>query len=136
MRDLDVLIEAVEAYRDRQVPAEAEALEPLLASWRSRRDAARTVLVDELDSARYRRWVEGYVAFVQAEGLATRPVSPTQPHRVRDSMPSRIWSAYEVCRAYEPVMRWADVPTLHELRIAAKWLRYTLEFVRESLNNT
>jgi CHAD domain-containing protein len=133
VRDLDVLIEAVEAYRDRQVPAEAEALEPLLASWRSRRDAARTVLVDELDSARYRRWVEGYVAFVQAEGLATRPVSPTQPHRVRDSMPSRIWAAYEVCRAYEPVMRWADVPTLHELRIAAKWLRYTLEFVRESL---
>ena len=30
-------------------------------------------------------------------------------------------------------MRWADVTTLHDLRIAAKWLRYTLEFVRESL---
>ena len=28
-------------------------------------------------------------------------------------------------------MRWADVTTLHDLRIAAKWLRYTLEFVRE-----
>ena len=30
-------------------------------------------------------------------------------------------------------MRWADVTTLHDLRIAAKWLRYTLEFVREAL---
>ena len=48
-------------------------------------------------------------------------------------MPSRIWTAYEVVRAYEPVMRWADVTTLHDLRIAAKWLRYTLEFVREAL---
>ena len=48
-------------------------------------------------------------------------------------MPSRIWAAYEGVRAYEPVMRWADVTTLHDLRIAAKWLRYTLEFVREAL---
>ena len=133
VRDLDVLIEAAEAYRDRQTAAEAEGLEPLISGWRTRRDAARIVLIDELDSGRYRRWLEGYVAFVQAEGLAARPVGPTQPHRVRDSMPSRIWAAYETCRAYEPVMRWADVTTLHDLRIAAKWLRYTLEFVRESL---
>ena len=133
VRDLDVLIEAAEAYRDKQSPTEAEGLAPLIDGWRTRRDAARIVLIDELDSGRYRRWVEGYVAFVQAEGLAARPVGPTQPHRVRDSMPSRIWAAYEVCRAYEPVMRWADVTTLHDLRIAAKWLRYTLEFVRESL---
>jgi CHAD domain-containing protein len=133
VRDLDVLVEAAEAYRDKQTAAEAEGLEPLISGWRTRRDAARIVLIDELDSGRYRRWVEGYVAFVQAEGLAARPVGPTQPHRVRDSMPSRIWAAYETCRAYEPVMRWADVTTLHDLRIAAKWLRYTLEFVRESL---
>jgi len=35
--------------------------------------------------------------------------------------------------AYGPVLRWADVPTLHQLRIAGKWLRYTLEFVGEAL---
>jgi CHAD domain-containing protein len=32
-------------------------------------------------------------------------------------------------------MHWADVTTLHELRIAAKWLRYTIEFVREALGS-
>jgi CHAD domain-containing protein len=48
-------------------------------------------------------------------------------------MPSRIWAAYEHVRAYEPVLRWADIPTMHELRISGKWLRYTLEFVREAL---
>jgi CHAD domain-containing protein len=48
-------------------------------------------------------------------------------------MPSRILAAYEQVRAYEPVLRWADVETLHDLRIAAKWLRYTIEFVREPL---
>ena len=32
-------------------------------------------------------------------------------------------------------MQWADVTTLHDLRIAAKWLRYTIEFVREALGS-
>ena len=133
VRDLDVLIEAAEAYRARLGQAEAAAFEPLIASWRARRDAARVVLVHELDSRRYARWTDEYAAFVQAEGAGSRTVGPTEPHRVRDAMPSRIWAAYEAVRAYEPVMRWADVTTLHDLRIAAKWLRYTLEFVREAL---
>jgi CHAD domain-containing protein len=133
VRDLDVLIDAAETYRNRQAAAEAKAFEPLLDAWRTRRDAARVVLLKELDTPRYARWMDGYVAFLQAEGVGANAVGPTQPHRVRDTMPSRIWAAYEVVRAYEPVMRWADVTTLHDLRIAAKWLRYTLEFVREAL---
>jgi CHAD domain-containing protein len=44
-----------------------------------------------------------------------------------------VWAAYEGVRGYESVLRWADVPTLHELRIAGKWLRYSVEFVREAL---
>jgi CHAD domain-containing protein len=133
VRDLDVLIEALDAYRAGLSAAEAAGLEPLIGSWRTRRDAARLMLVHELDSKRYQRWVEDYAAFVQAEGAGSRPVGPTEPHRVRDAMPSRIWAAYEAVRAYEAVLRWADVTTLHDLRIAAKWLRYTVEFVREAL---
>jgi len=133
VRDMDVLIEAGEAYRDRQSRTEAAAFDRLLEAWRRQREVARVVLLRELDSGRYGRWIDGYVAFVQAEGAGTLPVGPTQPHRVRDTMPSRIWTAYEIVRAYEPVLRWADVTTLHDLRIAAKRLRYTLEFVREAL---
>jgi CHAD domain-containing protein len=133
VRDLDVLIAAGEAYQARLAVAEAKWFEPLLATWRARREAARLVLLKELDSERHRRWVDDYVAFLQVEGLGALAVGPTQPHRVRDTMPSRVWAAYENVRAYEAVMRWADVTTLHDLRIAAKWLRYTLEFVREAL---
>lgn len=133
VRDLDVLIEAIEQYRSRLSRGEAAAMEPLVRAWRSRRETARALLVRELDSDGYRRWLDGYLAFVQSEGQAVHGVGPTEPHRVRDTMPARIWTAYERVRAYEPVMRWADVTTLHELRIAAKGLRYTLEFVREAL---
>lgn len=133
VRDLDVLIESARGYRARQSRAEATALDALIVAWQERRAMARAVLLRELDSNGYRRWLDGYVAFVQSEGQSVRAVGPTEPHRVRDTMPSRIWAAYEAVRAYEPVMRWADVSTLHDLRIAAKRYRYTLEFVREAL---
>jgi CHAD domain-containing protein len=73
-------------------------------------------------------------AFLEA-GMSTAAnvTLPTAPHRVRDRAPSEIWASYEAVRAYELVLPWADVETLHDLRIAAKWLRYGLEFFGEAL---
>jgi len=135
VRDLDVLIEAADHYRADLPVAEQRALEPLLEDWRTHRDDARVLLVRELDSDGYRRWVDDYRDFVRTEGAAVRPVGPVEPHRIRDTTASRVWTAYEHVRGYEAVLRWADVETLHELRIAGKWLRYTLEFVREALGD-
>ncbi len=133
VRDLDVLVEAADGYRADLPVAEQRALEPLLAAWRIHREDARNLLVRELDSDGYKRWLDDYAEFVRHDGLGARTVIPTEPHRVRDTAASRIQSAYEQVRAYEPVLRWADVETLHELRIHGKWLRYSLEFVREAL---
>jgi CHAD domain-containing protein len=133
VRDLDVLLEAADRYRAALPASEQRAIEPLLAGWRTHRDDARRLLIRELDSDAYRRWIDDYSEFVRHEGLAVVPVAPTAPHRVRDTAASRILAAYEGVRAYEPVLRWADVETLHDLRIAGKWLRYTTEFVREAL---
>jgi len=135
VRDLDVLLEAADAYRADLPVAEQRAMEPLLADWRTHRDDARVLLVRELDSDGYRRWLDDYRDFVRTEGTAVLPVGATEPHRIRDTTASRVWTAYEHVRGYEPVLRWADVETLHELRIAGKWLRYTLEFVREALGD-
>ena len=133
VRDLDVLLEHADLYRtDLPVP-EQRGLEPLLGAWRTHREDARRLLVRELDSDGYRRWLDDYAEFVRHEGLGVRAVVPTAPHRVRDTAASRIHAAYEQVRSYEPVLRWADVETLHELRIHGKWLRYSLEFVREAL---
>jgi CHAD domain-containing protein len=134
VRDLDVLLEAAVEYQAGLPPAEAAAFEPLVATWRDEREVARIVLLRELDSPAYVRLVEDYRVFVIAEGeAALAPASPVSPHRVRDTAGSRIWLAYEQVRAYESVLRWADIETVHQLRIASKWLRYTLEFFREAL---
>jgi CHAD domain-containing protein len=135
VRDLDVLLEAADDYRADLPVSEQRAMEPLLADWRTHRDDARVLLVRELDSEGYRRWLDDYRDFVRTEGALVLPVGPTQPHRIRDTTASRIWTAYEQVRGYEAVLRWADVETLHELRIAGKWLRYSLEFVREALGD-
>ncbi len=133
VRDLDVLLEATDLYRADLPTSEQRALEPLLDGWRRHREDARVLLIRELDSDGYRRWLDDYRDFVRTEGAGVLPVAPVEPHRIRDTTASRVWAAYEHVRGYEPVLRWADVETLHELRIAGKWLRYTIEFVREPL---
>ena len=88
----------------------------------------------ELDSVVYRQWATAYGHFVLTEGLgALPPLSPVAPARVREMAASRVWKAYEEMRAYESALRWADLATLHQLRIAAKRLRYAVEFFREAL---
>ncbi len=134
VRDLDVLIEAAEAHRATLPEAGAAAFAPLVRAWSDDREVARLLLVRELESGAYTRLVEEYRIFVMAEGAAVlAPASPVAPHRVRDTAGSRIWLAYEQVRGYESVLRWADIETIHQLRIAGKWLRYTLEFFREAL---
>lgn len=133
VRDLDVLIEGLDRYRAELPEPQAAALDPLADAWRARRDTARSALLRELDSDGYRRFVADFEVFVSTDGADVRPVEATEPHHVRDTAPSRIWRAHERVRAYDGVLPWADVATLHELRIAAKWLRYSIEFVREAL---
>jgi CHAD domain-containing protein len=133
VRDLDVQLEKMNAYRSDLPVAEQRAIEPLIESWRQHRDDARVLLMRELDSPGHARFIQDYVDFVRTDGAAVTTVGPTSPHRVRDTAPSRIWAAYEQVRGFEPVLRWADIETLHELRIASKRLRYSLEFVQEAL---
>jgi CHAD domain-containing protein len=134
VRDLDVLIEAARAHQATLLEADAAAFDPLVRAWSDDREVARQLLLRELDSPAYARLVDEYRIFVTAEGAAVRaPASPVAPHRVRDTAGSRIWLAYEQVRGYESVLRWADIETIHQLRIASKWLRYTLEFFREAL---
>lgn len=135
VRDLDVLLEGLGAYGASLSPAEQHGLEPLGERWRRQRDVARRALVRELDGGPYRRWRDAFVEFCASAGTGVRPLAPTEPQRIRDTAPARIWAAFARVRGYETVLRWADVPTLHELRITAKWLRYTLEFHADALGS-
>jgi CHAD domain-containing protein len=130
LRDVDVQIERLSKHAARLDPGAAAHLEPLIGEWRDRRSDAQRKLLELLGSAAYDRFVADYLAFVETPGDGNVPGSPVQ---LRHVIGGRTWRAYERLRAHDAVVSWADVPALHALRIDAKRLRYTLEFVREVL---
>ncbi|MFO7531923.1 MAG: CHAD domain-containing protein [Candidatus Limnocylindrales bacterium] len=133
VRDIDVLLEHLDDYMSRLPAPGRAALEPLRSAWRRDREVARKALVDRLDSRQYRQFVDDYLDFTESPGAAEvrRPLG--QPSLVRDTAGSRILQAYERVRAYQTIITWADVGTLHALRIEGKRLRYTLEYFAEVL---
>ncbi len=134
VRDLDVLIANLDEYRAGLDEAQRPGLEPLFSLWRKERHDARSQLMAELDSRDYTTFLEDMGDFLESGANSAATIAaPTAPHRVRDRAPSEIWANYESVRVYELVLPWADVETLHELRICTKWLRYALEFFGELL---
>lgn len=132
VRDLDVLLAILASYAESRSARGRAGLAPLVGAWSTERDARRAELVTMLTSAEFRQFVDEYVELVTTE-LASPPSSPSSPVLVRTRIGSAAWGAYEAVWAFDSVVGDADLATLHQLRIAGKWLRYTLEFVREPL---
>jgi CHAD domain-containing protein len=139
VRDLDVFREKAQRYLN-TLPAERQAeLEPLLIAWQAERDKAREHVLAYLDSNRYARFKEQFGEFLQMAGAGALPtVTPEGeplPGRVRHVLPVVLYRSLAIVRAYEQEMNRPDVPLVrfHQLRIAFKGLRYTLEFFQEVL---
>ena len=131
VRDLDVLLEILADHGIRRSERGRVGLSPLLRAWDAEREARRIELVEVLESEIFARLLGEYGAFAETEGLAAVPMAPHTPRLVRDRMPATAWAAYGDVWAFDDGLASADLATLHQLRIAGKWLRYTLEFVRE-----
>ena len=110
VRDLDVQLEAADAFRADMPVTEQRALEPLLAAWRQHRDDARVLLAARAGLAgvpalarRLRRLrADRRRGGAAGAGRSSRTWSATRRRRA-------IWTAYEGVRGYESVLRWADV---------------------------
>jgi CHAD domain-containing protein len=136
VRDLDVLIEAAERHQASLGPADARSFTPVLDDWRGRRRVARDELVAYLNADDYRSFTESYGAFLSTPGAGVKDVDPGDPPRpqlVRHLLPAAVWEHYGNVRAYETVLGWASLETIHALRIEGKRLRYLLEFFSEVL---
>ncbi len=135
VRDLDVFEEKAGRYLEKLPDAARGGLAPLLEAWHAQREVARQKMIDFLDSSRYQKFKRTFAEFLQTEGLGARSISwdlPV-PYQVRHVAPRLIYTRYEAVRAYETVLHEARIETLHALRIECKYLRYTLEFLREVL---
>ncbi len=133
VRDLDVQLSILGAARSRGSKRDRAGLTPLVEAWSAERAVNHGKLVDRLTSRWFTAFVMDHEHLVTMPGEAVKPVAAHAPSIVRTRAPSVIWESYQAVRSFEDVVGDADVSTLHELRIATKWLRYTLEFVREPM---
>ncbi len=127
VRDLDVYLLQMEAYRMALPEAVRTDLAPLEAFLRRERQAAHAALVAALDTPRYRRLLAAWRSFLEADP----PEPPPTPEAHR---PIRTVASRHIRRAWRRLLRHGHAirpqsppDALHTLRIDAKKLRYLLE---------
>jgi CHAD domain-containing protein len=130
VRDLDVQMEQVQAWKSALITVEPQSLDPFLDLLHEKRGAARTELLAFLDSARYRKLVERLRLGLR-RGPLRRPMSRVP---VRQAAPDLIRRGRKRFVRQEQAMTEsaAGSPTpadYHRLRILGKRWRYTLEFL-------
>lgn len=133
VRDLDVRLEELRAWGLERGPETESAVTPLRDALAGQRRAAAAALVRQLETRRHLRLLTELAAFVTEDDAAHGLDAGSPDRMIRDHAASTIWIAYEQVRAYTSVVRWADLATLHALRIQAKRLRYAIEFLGDVL---
>ncbi len=132
LRDLDNRVANLNQWAIERDPGSRAAVSPLLLAWSAERERAAAALHDRLETRRHRRLLNALVAFVEP-GPGRRRKRSEDPHTIGDRIASMLWAAYEDVRAYAPIVRWADVETLHDLRISTKRLRDDIDFLAQIL---
>jgi CHAD domain-containing protein len=146
VRDLDVALANLRAFRHDQPTELHKGIQLLRAELKSQRVDARADLVRLLDSKKHRKFIAEALRFCITKSTTedqgkhaakgNRDAYDVVPVQVRHTLPSRILAAFEAVRAYETAFSKGDLPpleTFHALRIQAKHLRYVVEFAQHLL---
>ena len=139
VRDLDVFWEKTQHYLDALPKDRQSELEPLRKVWEAEREAGRERMLTYLDSDFYRRFADRFgESLLTPEAWTFHGLSEEGepvPHRLHHVVPVVVYQRLAAVRGYDEWVTGPDVPLerLHQLRIAAKGLRYTVEYFREVL---
>jgi CHAD domain-containing protein len=137
MRDLDVMLGML-GEPGEDGGSEADGTEPLRRAWTKERDHEADRLRSELDRPRFGRSLESAARLAEdarssvagGDGAGAHR-EPTQ--RVAHRAPSMIWKSFGEVLAYDLDPRTADPDEIHQMRIAAKGFRYTLEAFEDAV---
>jgi CHAD domain-containing protein len=123
-RDLDVLILALREKRAEVSAGDLKALTGLLSVMRQREHDR---VVEALDSARYRRLVSEWKAFLERPAPA-EPEVRNAYRRLVDVVSQRAWRlSRRIARSAKTIDERTAPERLHEVRIDAKKLRYLID---------
>ena len=137
VRDLDVLLETLDAHAAAGRARNHDGTEPLRDAWRTEREAGAERLTEELGRPRFSDALRDAkrLARPRRDGAQNGdPGAGAETERVATQAPGRIWDAFGAVLAYQVDPKTADPDVIHQLRIAAKKLRYTLEAFQDALD--
>ena len=135
IRDRDVLLDDMTRYLPALNEAQQAELRSVMQLIEGEREAERADLHSLVDKRRYARFIERYHAFLATPGaeVVSRPQNVVAPTLVRHVLPTVIYEHLGIVRAYDSVIETAPAPTLHQLRIEFKRLRYAITIFEEVL---
>jgi CHAD domain-containing protein len=123
-RDLDVLVLAIRAH---QIDCPVADKEALLACLSQAHERGRRVLLEALDSARYKRLLADWQMFLDRPAT-TDLVARNARQPLVDVVSSRAWKlSRRIARGAERIDEHTAVEELHRIRIDAKKLRYLVD---------
>jgi CHAD domain-containing protein len=129
VRDLDVELERLEGWQAEVGPEDRDSLGDLAAIVEQRRQEARQALLKGLESARYRRLVNGLLSLLQRGPSRRLPAARTL---AVVAVPELVGARHRAAVKAAKRAQRSGVPSdFHRLRIRGKRLRYALEFVAE-----
>jgi CHAD domain-containing protein len=137
VRDLDVQIGRLEAWRDGADEESSDYLGKILDVMKKRRTEARGRMLEALDSARYERLETSFGEMLRRGPGAERTLAQAngqgpEGEPVTSAAPALISARYRKWRkAAERLDESSPPEDLHDLRKKGKRLRYALEFVSE-----
>jgi inorganic triphosphatase YgiF len=127
VRDLDVQLERLAAYRDAQ-PEARDALQSIWDQMMEERDEARAEMLAALDDSKILDTLRALQGFATEEAEADDEIV-----LVRHFAGGAVWRRYEAVLRHECQLPTESGPALHEIRIACKRLRYALEMFAHPL---
>jgi len=129
VRDLDIQLSHFDSWMAAATQADREGLGRVVELLSERRDAARTALLEVLDSRRYERLVSGLSGMLRAGPLRRSAIG--RQLAVVSTAPW-IGARHEAAlKAARRARRTGVATDFHRLRIRCKRLRYSLDFTNE-----
>ena len=134
VREMDMLIDSLQIYRDGCDEDAHAAVQPLLDLWKKQRAAAREALFEHLRAPAYAEWQDATRAFLDApRGVVDRRPAIGEPSLVRHALDALFWQHLATVRAYDVMPDKPKLDDLHALRGAIKRARFFADACREVL---
>ena len=139
VRDLDVFQGKAENYLKTLPLGHEHELDPLFSVFAEEKKKAWENLLDYLNSEKYGCFKTEFLEFLTVPEAWILPTSSEKhealPHRVKDVLPAALYARFATISAYSEWVEgpYVSIERLHRLRIAAKGMRYALEFFEDVL---